>query len=318
MQSPETLDLYQNNLYILNSLYPEKGYVVGRGPAASPSFRQWTKHLEDQIYAEIRGRIKEDDISAPVRKGPYYYYERTLEGKEYVQYCRRLISNGEAPPSVYDTMPTGPDAPREHVILDENIKAQEHGYYSIRAFEVSPNNKLVAYAEDTKGDEIYTVYVIDAETQTPVGKPIVGATSYLEWAGEEALVYITMDEILRPDKVWLHKLGSDQSSDSCLYHEKDDMFSLDLQASESKKFLFVASESKTTRFVFYLDISEPEDGLIVLTPRLDGIDTSVSHRGHHFFIKKRSDEFFNSELLACPLDNITATTVLLPHRERYY
>ena len=72
---------------------------------------------------------------------------------------------------------------------------------NIFLFQVSPNNKLVAYAEDTKGNEIYTVYVIDAETQAPIGDPLVGVTSYLEWAGDNALVYITMDEILRPDKV---------------------------------------------------------------------------------------------------------------------
>lgn len=117
-------------------------------------------------------------------------------------------------------------------------------------------------------------------------------------------------------QVWLHKLGTEQSSDKCLYHEKDDMFSVDLEASESKKFLFVASESKTTRFNFYLDVSKPEDGLVVLTPRVDGIDTAVSHRGNHFFITRRSEELFNSELVACPLDNVSDTTVLIPHRER--
>ena len=95
-----------------------------------------TKKFEDEIYAEIRGRIKEDDISAPLRKGPYYYYSRTLEGKKYVQHCRRPLPNREAPPSVHDTMPTGPDAPPEHVILDENDKAQELGFYSISAFKV--------------------------------------------------------------------------------------------------------------------------------------------------------------------------------------
>lgn len=274
-----------------------------------------TKHLEDQIYAELRGRIKEDDISAPIRKGNYYYYERTLEGKEYVQHCRRLVESGEALPSVHDIMPTGSEAPPEHVILDENVKAKEHAYYSIGAFQVSPNHKLVAYAEDTKGDEIYTIHVMDAETCTPVGEPLVGVTCYLEWAGDEALLYITMDAILRPDKVWFHKLCTNQSTDACLYHEKDDMFSLDLESSDSKKYLFVGSESKTTRSMFYFDISKPENGLMVLTPRSEGIDTSVSHRGIHFFIKRRSDEAFNSELLACPLDNVNATTILLPHRE---
>ncbi|XP_020079771.1 uncharacterized protein LOC109703535 [Ananas comosus] len=272
------------------------------------------KKFQDQIYAEIRGRIKEDDISAPLRRGSYYYYKRTLKGKEYVQHCRRIISS-QAPPSVFDEMPLGPEAPEEHVILDENIKALGHDYYSIGAFKVSPNNKLVAYAEDTKGDEIYTVYIIDAENGCPVGTHLTGITSSVEWAGDEALVYITMDEILRPDKVWLHKIGSDQSSDICLYHEKDDMFSLDLQASESKQYLFVESESKNTRFIFYLNILKQESGLMTLTARVDGVDTSASHRGNHFFIKRRSEEFYNSELVACPLDDVTATTVLLPHRE---
>lgn len=278
------------------------------------SMMQGTKHFEDQIYAEIRGRIKEDDVSAPVRRGSYYYYERTSEGKEYVQHCRRIIPNAGAPASVHDTMPEGTDSP-EHVILDENIKAKEHTYYSIGAFKVSPNNEMVAYAEDTKGDEIYTVYVININTGAYVGKPLVGVTSYLEWAGDKALAYITMDEILRPDKGFLHTLGSDQSEDLCLYHETDDMFSLDLEVSESKRFLFIGSESKTTRSIFYLDILKEENELKVLTPRLNGIDTSVSHRGNHFFIKRRSDEVFNSELLVCPLNDTSATTVLLPHRE---
>lgn len=95
-----------------------------------------TKKVEEQIYGELRGRIKEDDISVPDRKGAYYYYERTLEGKEYVQYCRRFVPRGEASASVHDIMPTGPDAPPEQVILDENIKAQNQSYYCIGAFEV--------------------------------------------------------------------------------------------------------------------------------------------------------------------------------------
>ncbi|XXG86870.1 hypothetical protein AAC387_Pa11g1695 [Persea americana] len=240
-----------------------------------------TKAFEDQLFAEMKGRIKEDDISVPIRKGSYYYDERTLKGKEYVQHCRRRLADNK--------------------------------YSDLQG---SPNNKLVAYAEDTKGDEIYTVYVIDADTRTPVGKPLQNVTSNLGWAGDDSLVYVTMDEFLRPDKVWLHNLQSDQSSDRCLYHEKDDMFSLGLHTSESKRYLFVGSRSKNTRFLFYLDVSKQEDGLVASTPRLGGIDTSVSHCGDHFFfIKKRSDEFYNSELLVCPINNPTATTVLLPHRE---
>ncbi|ESW14728.1 hypothetical protein PHAVU_007G012500 [Phaseolus vulgaris] len=294
---------------------PEVLSYLGQENAYTDSVMSGTKEFEDKLFAEIRGRIKEDDMSAPLRKGSYYYYERTLEGKEYVQHCRRLISDSQKVPSVHDIMPTGPEAPQEHVILDENVKAQHHQYYSIGTFKVSPNNKLVAYAEDTKGDEIYTVHVIDVETQATIGEPLVGVTGYLEWAGNDALVYVTMDEILRPDKAWLHVLGTEQSKDTLLYVEKDDMFSLDLEASESEKYLFVASESKNTRFNFYMDVSKPEEGLKVLTPRVEGIDTTVSHRGDHFFIKRRSDQFFNSEVIACAVNNTSSTIVLIPHKE---
>nr|POE78721.1 protease 2 [Quercus suber] len=219
---------------------PEMLSYLQQENAFTDSLMSDSKKFEDKLYAEIRGRIKEDDVSAPLRRGAYYYYQRTLEGKEYVQHCRRPVPNPNASPSVHDTMPTEEE---EHIILDENVKAQSYDYYSIAAFKVSPNNKLVAYAEDTKGDEIYTVYVIDAETGATVDNPLVSVTAYLEWASDASLVYITMDDILRPHKAWLHKLGTQQSSDTCLYYEKDDTFSLDLQASESKKFLFVASET---------------------------------------------------------------------------
>lgn len=111
-------------------------------------------------------------------------------------------------------------------------------------------------------------------------------------------------------------MGTDQSSDTCLYHEKDDTFSLELHASESKQFLFVASESKTTTIGLYLDVSNPEGGLKILMPHVNGVDASFSHRGNHFFIRRRTDEFFNSELLACPIDNISETILLIPHRKR--
>ncbi|XP_020172668.1 uncharacterized protein [Aegilops tauschii subsp. strangulata] len=272
------------------------------------------KHIEDEIFAEIRGRIKEDDTDVPLRRGQYYYYERTLTGKEYVQHCRRLVpTDGHI--TVFDAMPVGLDAPDEHIVLDENVKAEGHDYYSIGAFKVSPSGRLVAYGEDTNGDEAYTLYVIDAESGEYVGQPLKGVTSDIEWAGDDYLVYITMDSLHRPDKVCLHKLGSDQSNDMCLYHEKDDIFSLGLQASESKQYLFVRSESKSTSFIFHLDISKQKKQLEVLTPRLYGIDTAASHRGNHFYIKRRSEDFYNSELVACPSNNVAEATVLLPHRE---
>lgn len=96
-----------------------------------------TSNFEGQLFAEIKGRILEDEISAPVRKGSYYYYTKNMKGKEYVQLCRRYIINNESPASVNDLMPTGSDAPPEHVILDENVKAEDKSYYKIETFNVN-------------------------------------------------------------------------------------------------------------------------------------------------------------------------------------
>nr|CAB3471537.1 unnamed protein product [Digitaria exilis] len=137
------------------------------------------KQLEDEIYAEIRGRIKEDDIDdAPLRRGQYYYYQRTLTAKEYVQHCRRLVPT-DAPITVHDVMPTGPDAPHEHIILDENVKAEGHDYYSIGAFkvwlhklgvkiqDVQPFDNHIAVYERENGLPKVTVYRLPA-----IGEPI--------------------------------------------------------------------------------------------------------------------------------------------------
>lgn len=94
------------------------------------------KQFKDQLFAEIKGKIKEDDITAPARKGPFYYYQRTLQGKEYTQHCRRPVDDSESAPSVHDEMPTGPGAPSEHVLLDENIQAQNHSFYNIGNLKV--------------------------------------------------------------------------------------------------------------------------------------------------------------------------------------
>lgn len=114
--------------------------------------------------------------------------------------------------------------------------------------------------------------------------------------------------------MWFHKLGEEQSKDTCLYRTREDLFDLTLEASESKKFLFVKSKTGVTGFVYYFDVSRPET-LWFLPPWHLGIDMFVSHRGNQFFIR-RSDGGFHSDVLTCPVDNTFETTVLIPHRER--
>lgn len=272
-----------------------------------------TKDLQEKLYKEIRGRIQEHDISVPLRKGPFFYYKKTLEGKQYTQHCRRAIIGGEGPGDVHEVMDAS-SAEEEQVLLDENIKAENYDFYSVGAVKVSPNHKLFSYSEDTKGDEVYTVYIVNIDTNEYVGKPLTGVTTDLEWIDNETLAYITQDDLHRPFKVWRHKLDAEQSEDILLYHEMDEEFYLDLYAAESKEYLFVCSGSKTTQFVLYLSVDDTLQELKLLTPRITGTDTLVSHRGGHFFIQRRSEDLYNSELLVCPVESVSTTTVLLPHR----
>eukprot|EP00250_Pteridium_aquilinum_P010436 c19386_g1_i1 orf=41-2374(+) len=273
-----------------------------------------SKKLQDELYKEIRGRIQEDDMKVPLRKGPFFYYEKTLKDQQYTQHCRRKIVGGEGPGDVKEIMETGPDAPEEQILLDENTEAAKYEFYSVGAFELSPDHKLLAYGEDTKGDEVYTVYVVDINTGKRAGEPLCEVTENLKWIDNDTLVYITQDDLHRPFKVWRHKLGAQQSEDVLLYHEKNEEFYLELSKSESQEFLFVSSSSKTTQFVLYLKIDDASQEFRPLTPHVTGTDFSVTHRGGHFFIQKRNAEVYNSELLICRVESMSDTHVLLPHR----
>jgi len=274
-----------------------------------------TKELQEELYQGMRARIKEDDIDVPLRKGPFFYYTKTLEGQQYTVHCRRAIPGGAGPGDVDEVMETRNGAPEEEILLDENLEAKEHEFYHIGDLKVSPNHKLFAVAEDFTGDEVYTIRVVDIPSGQPVGKLITGSTEQIEWAADsETLFYITQDQVHRPFKAWRHRLDTDQSEDACIYHEEDEEFYLDLQKSESEQYIFVVSGTKVTQFVLYLSAINPAGEMKLLSPKIEGEDYSATHRGAHFFFTRRSDDIFNSELLVAPVDNPSALSVLLSHR----
>ncbi|KAJ7554325.1 hypothetical protein O6H91_06G135200 [Diphasiastrum complanatum] len=298
----------RQNPDVLAHLQQENAYTEG---AMSD-----TSDLQELLYKEMRGRIKEEDSSVPLRKGPYFYYTKNLEGKQYKIHCRRAIYGGEGPGS-FDEVMTPETAGPEEVLLDENEKALQSEFFIVQAVKVSPNHRRVAYNVDTKGDEFYTIHVFDIESKKLVGKPVIGATEQVEWVDDDTLVYVTQDDTRRPYKAWRHELHTEQSQDVCLYHEEDEEYFLDIISSESEEYLFVLSGSKMTSFILYMKKNSPAKELRYLTQRIKGIDTIATHRGGHFFIKQRSEDAFNSELLICPIEDVSKTSILIPHRERY-
>ncbi|XP_024378586.1 uncharacterized protein [Physcomitrium patens] len=274
-----------------------------------------SKDFQESLFQEIRSKIKEDDVNAPLRNGPFFYYTKNLEGQQYTVHCRRAAPGGEGPGHVDEVMETGNGASEEEVLLDENKEAKEHEFYHVGEVKVSPNHKLLAVTEDFTGDEVYSIRVIDIETGQSVGNLITGSTEQIEWAEDnEILFYVSQDEVHRPYKVWRHRLNNNQSDDECLYHEKNEEHYIDLRKSESEEYIFVYSGTKVTQFVLYLSSNEPNGDMKPLSPHIEGEDYSVTHRGNHFYFTRRSEEIFNSELLVAPVTNISAFTVLLSHR----
>jgi oligopeptidase B len=246
-----------------------------------------TEKLQETLYNEMKGRIKETDVSAPVKIDNYYYYSRTEKDKQYEIHCRKKGSL---------------DA-NEEILLDENILAEGHGYFSIGVFEVSPNHRLLAYSTDTEGSEKYTIYVKDL-TSGEMLKDVIPNTSYsLEWANDDkTFFYSILDDAMRPYKVFRHVLGTDPKDGKMVYHEKDEAFYVNVDKSKSKDYIFVTLGSNTTTEVHYLSADNPTEALKLIHPRQHDMEYYVEHQGDNFFIVT-NDNAKNFKLVKAPVSN---------------
>lgn len=227
--------------------------------------------LVDNLYTEMLGRIKEDDSSVPIRRGDYFYYTRTEQGKAYGISCRK---HG------------GLDDP-EHILLDGNLLADGQHYFRIGAFSVSPNHQLLAYSTDVTGDEAYTIYIKDLERNTLLPETIANTYDALEWANDDrTFFYTVLDDTKRPYRVFRHVLG--RTADELVYEEQDARFWLGLSKSRSKRFIYIDLHSKLTSEVRYASADDPGALFAPLLPRRHQVEYSVADQGEHFYIRTNS------------------------------
>jgi oligopeptidase B len=234
--------------------------------------------LRDKVFGEIKTRTQETDLSVPTRKGAYWYYTRTEEGKQYGIHCRVAVRPGETDP------PMG-DNPGEEVLLDGNALAEGRKFFALGTFDVSPDGNWLAYSTDFDGDERFTLRIKDLRSGVTLADEVPDTAYGSAWSADaSALFYITVDDAWRPYRVWRHIVGQPASEDVIVYEEADERFWVGVELTRSEKFVVIDAQSKVTSEVRVIHADSPTDEPAVIAPRRQGVEYSVEHHGHRFLI----------------------------------
>ncbi|HEU5040087.1 MAG TPA: hypothetical protein VFT84_04655, partial [Gemmatimonadales bacterium] len=259
-----------------------------------------TEALQEQLYQEMRGRIKETDLSVPERRDGWLYYSRTEAGGQYPILCRRRDE---------------PEAP-EQILLDQNPLAAGHAYFRLGGFEPSPDGRLLAYSVDTSGSESFTLVIKDLETGELLPESVGHTAPSLAWANDSrTLYYVVLDESRRPCRLFRHAVRTDPATDRLVHYEEDEAFFLDVSETRSRRFLLLDLASHSTSEVRVADADDPEAEFRVVEPRRPGIEYSVSHHGDRFYIVT-NDGAPNFRLVSAPVASPGRAhwTAVLPYR----
>ena len=272
--------------------------------------------LRQQIFEEIKSRVKETDLSVPTRRGEWWYYARSFEGKQYGAHCRCPVTRFEDwNPPVFDEHT---EIPGEQVLLDENVEADGHDYFALGAASVSLDGNILAFTVDVIGDERYTLRFKDLRSGEIAGEEISGIGARVSWAADSATVYYTtVDEAWRPDTVWRHRLGA-PGPDEQVFHEPDERFWVALGRTRSDMFMVIAAASAVTSEVLVADAADPQAEFAVVLPRRDGVEYSVEHaiiNGEDRFFILHNDGAANFTLVEAPVADPAAQTTIIPPRE---
>ncbi len=277
--------------------------------------------LRQKIFDEIKSRTKETDLSIPVRRGEWWYYGRSYEGKQYGVHCRCPVAGPDDwEPPVFDENTV---IPGEQILLDENAEADGHDYFALGASSVSPDGNVLAFSVDTVGDERYTLRFKDLTAETLRDAAlypdrITGIGLGVTWAADNAVVYYTtVDESWRPDTVWRHRLG-ETGPDEQVFCEPDERFWVAIGRTRSNAYILIAAGSSATSEVRYADASDPQAEFTTVLPRRDGVEYSVEHAvigGRDRFLILHNDGAPNFTLVEAPVEDPVAQTTLIPGRD---
>jgi oligopeptidase B len=230
-----------------------------------------TKPLEDKVYGEIVARIKQDDSTVPYRKRGHWYYVRFETGKEYPVYARKAGSL---------------DAP-EQVMLDGNALAAGHDFFAIGAMAIAPDNRLLAYVEDTVGRRQYVLRIKDLGTGETLPDRIENVDPYLAWTADSAsILYVEKHpETLLGYRVRRHVLGTDPAQDALVYEQDDESYYTSVSVSKDERYVLIHARSTVATEYRYADAADPALAFRVLLPRERDHEYYVDHFDGRWIIR---------------------------------
>lgn len=244
-------------------------YLTAENEYAAQWFSQHTSEIEE-VFNTIKSRIKEDDSTFPVQHRGWWYTSRTETGKSYAIHTR-----GESPSSAH-----------RYTLLDENIEAEGHDYFSLNAFDISSNDQLLAWSSDVDGSEMYTIRIRDLSTMQDLMDEIPNTTwGGTAWSADNQwLFYVTPDEAMRPHQVWRHKVGTPTSEDVLVLEDNDERFFVGVGLSRSGEWILIESSSKTSSECWAINANDPTAPVRSLAARRDGVEYQADHWGDVFAI----------------------------------
>jgi len=234
-----------------------------------------TKEFQEQLFAEMKSRIKEDDESVPYKRNGYYYLTRFETGKEYPIYSRKKESL-EA---------------EEEILFNCNELAKGHDFFNLRGVSISPNNKLAAFATDTVSRRQYFIQFKNLETGEIFTDKIENTTGGSVWAADnKTLFYTKKDPVtLRSDKIYKHILGTSSADDVLVFHEEDETYSTFVYKTKSRKYIVIGSTSTLTSEYQFIPANKPDATFKMFAPRTRGLEYSISHYDDSFYVLTNKD-----------------------------
>jgi len=244
--------------------------------------------LQQTLFEEMKGRIKEDDSSVPSPDGPFDYYSRQIEGGQYPLFCRR---------------PKGAETPdEEHVYLDGNKEAEGCAYHQIHAVSHSPDHKLLAWTHDAQGSGYCTLVIQDMQSGEPLEEPIRDVGGGVYWSKDrQFLFYAKYDDHNRIRWVYRHRLGTPENEDVMIYEEPDTGFFVSLGETQSGRFILVSAHDHETSEIRLIDAEAPLQEPVLISVREKEHEYSVEHDGDRLLILTNCDEAEDFKIMQTPL-----------------